>query len=241
VPRRCCTGRRTAQCWPDPDGGCTRRTEKGLAARIMRLSTATAMATSPCWPGSERARRFGPISCWCRPIVVSTWLRLPSPVVRGQPMRPFSAIGWICPSRGLRAAGLFVPGTADARRDGDGRWWIRSAGPRRPSRRARCRRRHQPSRGLCRPVPRRAAPVPGQHHRRCPPSAHAGRSRRCGQRRPDAASAIADALIRASQRSIHVGRTAAIQCCPACGEWRRLAGWQRGGPAKPRPRRESVV
>ncbi len=37
------------------------RTEIGLATRIMRLSTATAMAVSPCWAGKLRARSFGPM------------------------------------------------------------------------------------------------------------------------------------------------------------------------------------
>jgi hypothetical protein len=56
-----------------------RRTETGFATRIMRLSTATAMATSPCWPDSVRERSFAPISCLYLPIAVSARLRQPYP------------------------------------------------------------------------------------------------------------------------------------------------------------------
>jgi hypothetical protein len=37
----------------------------------MRLSTATAMAASPCWPDSVRARSFAPIGRLHLPIAVS--------------------------------------------------------------------------------------------------------------------------------------------------------------------------
>ena len=37
------------------------RTETGLATRIMRLSTSTAMAASPCCAGKPRARSLGPM------------------------------------------------------------------------------------------------------------------------------------------------------------------------------------
>ena len=37
------------------------RTETGLATRIMRLSTRTAMAASPCWASKPRARSLGPM------------------------------------------------------------------------------------------------------------------------------------------------------------------------------------
>ena len=40
------------------------RTEIGLAARIMRLSTPTAMAASPCCAGEPRARSFEPMIAW---------------------------------------------------------------------------------------------------------------------------------------------------------------------------------
>ena len=38
------------------------RTEKGLATRIMRLSTSTPRAISPCWFDNVRARSRGPIA-----------------------------------------------------------------------------------------------------------------------------------------------------------------------------------
>ncbi len=37
------------------------RTETGLATRIIRLSTSTPSATSPCWFANVRARNRGPI------------------------------------------------------------------------------------------------------------------------------------------------------------------------------------
>lgn len=40
-----------------------RRTDTGLAVRIVRLSTWTARATSPSWAGRLRARCLGPIRC----------------------------------------------------------------------------------------------------------------------------------------------------------------------------------
>ncbi len=46
--RRCCTNLRKSEADPI-DASCqARRTEAGLAILIMRLSTATAMAASPC-------------------------------------------------------------------------------------------------------------------------------------------------------------------------------------------------
>jgi hypothetical protein len=68
------------------------RTETGFPVRIMRLSTLTAMATSPRWPGRVLARSLGPIRCLYRPMVVSAWLRRPYPVARCHPMRPRSAM-----------------------------------------------------------------------------------------------------------------------------------------------------
>ena len=51
---------RTAQFLPHM---VQRRTETGLASRIMRLSTWTASATSPWWADWLRARSLGPIRC----------------------------------------------------------------------------------------------------------------------------------------------------------------------------------
>ena len=43
----------------------------GLAVRVIRFSTETARAASPCWPGNVRARSPGPIRCLYRPMAVS--------------------------------------------------------------------------------------------------------------------------------------------------------------------------
>jgi len=49
----------------------------GFAARIMRLSTLAAVATSPYWAGKARARSFGPMIALYLPTAVFARLRRP--------------------------------------------------------------------------------------------------------------------------------------------------------------------
>ena len=75
--RRWCTELTRAGDHPSPAGVQATRAETGLAVRVMRFSTETANAASPCWPGSVRARSRGPIRCFQRPLAVSASARRP--------------------------------------------------------------------------------------------------------------------------------------------------------------------